>query len=673
MPENFYNQDDIRSIVLEKMRELGIYPASKYQNLIVDGKLHRYQIEGRKNGKEDGAYIIHDDTYPVCFLQDWTGGEDAKWTVPLNNTGSIRKTPLDAKLWQEEQKRREAEQEERYAKAALEAEEYYQRCEAYDFLHPYLDKKHISHRYSIRIDRLKNYLVIPLYGIDGNILSVQTIAPDGTKRFYTGAKTKGAFFAIGLDELKDKTTPILLGEGVATIATVHEITGGKYPCVAAMSSGNLEAVAKDLKSRYANPIIIMADNDLKTQAKTGKNPGLDAAIKLKQAGTAMEVLAPPFGSPDDGSDWNDYAIKYGADCQGIRQLKEGILYFTLDEKQRKEYDRRKKLNSLVGLLDPSIQLPPQDFIGGLFPRGYVSAIVAAPGTGKTMFMQKVVSDLSMGGTFFDGFAENEPPRRTLIFAGEAGYEMLIRRGASFKWPVNPQNVPVVDQYKFEAEGCSIMLDTPEGWQNIKDLIYMRKPDIVFFDSLRSFHNIDDNKNDAFKPIIRNLLKLARELNIAIVLVHHTRKRGSKERMFTLSQDDAIGTSVFNQFVALIVGIEPDSDDNHNLRVKPLKSWGRYFDPFDYKITEDLYGHSMIETKLAPEDKGDSRRAVWNAIQYAFSPGEWFSISEIDLASIEGNISERLLKKIIAEFVKTGQLEKRGSTKNMEYCIALNRA
>lgn len=284
-------------------------------------------------------------------------------------------------------------------------------------------------------------------------------------------------------------------------------------------------------------------------------------------------------------------------------------------------------------------------------------------------MQKIVSDLSIGGSFFDGFSENEPPRKCLIFAAEAGYELLLRRGASFKWPINPTNVKVADQYKFECKDKSLMLSDEQGLKNIKSIIKQVKPDIVFFDTFPNFHEKDENKASDIKPIIRGLTDIARGENIAVALNHHSRKRSAKERALSLNQDDVIGSSIFNRLVGLIIGIEPRPDDEKTLRVKALKTWFRAFMPFDFKISEDLYGRSFIETNFDVNDNGNSRVYVWNYLIETFRPGEWFSISQISLGEINGEVSERLLRKIIIEFVRSNKLLKQGATKDVQYSIA----
>ena len=283
-------------------------------------------------------------------------------------------------------------------------------------------------------------------------------------------------------------------------------------------------------------------------------------------------------------------------------------------------------------------------------------------------MQKFVSDLSIGGSVFDGFTEDEPPRMCLILAGEAGYELLVRRGASMKWPVNPRNVKVLDQYEAETKDIPIMLDDAEGWQNVLRLVDMYKPDIVFFDTFSSFHEGDENKATEMKPLIKKMATLARDNNMAVVPVHHSRKRLAKERTLSLNQDDVIGSSIINRLVGLIIGIEPMKEDEKLLLVRPLKSWFSSFMPFTYTLKEGLYGGTVVQTDLAPASVNNSKIAVWNYLATNFTQGEWFTRAQIVLSEIEGSITERQVRSILSEFVKSGKLQRRGNTKISEYSI-----
>ncbi len=92
---------------------------------------------------------------------------------------------------------------------------------------PYLKNKNVS-CYGLRWRKDLKKIAVPLRNIKGDIPSIQRITADGSKRFFESSTTKGAFFSLGLDLLKDEQyskSPILVGEGYATMATVHELTG----------------------------------------------------------------------------------------------------------------------------------------------------------------------------------------------------------------------------------------------------------------------------------------------------------------------------------------------------------------------------------------------------------------------------------------------------------------
>lgn len=640
-------------------------------NFIMDGEIHRYRTADDKKSQTSGAYCIWPDGWPCGWVQDWRNGKAINWKFQRDN---ISDDKLKSSLTTERIKQMEAiskqhqadmqkQQENLHANASEHARVTFEQLKPAEVDNPYLRRKYVL-SYGLRVNS-ENVLAVPMKDIKGRFISLQWIYPDGTKRFFTGANISGAFFSVALDILNQKETannPICLGEGYSTMATIYELT--KLPCVAAMSCGNLLAVAKALKTKYPNnKIVVMADNDLKTK----DNPGFNAAQKVVKANFASGCAVPDFKDNENGSDWNDYLSIHGED-ETRKKLLLLIREALITPEERVEQDAIKKISALMSDLDPSIQIDALDFIGGMFPRKFVSALVAQSGTGKTLFMQKMCSDLSIGGTIFDGFAENEPVRKCLIFSGEAGFEMMIRRGAQTKWAINPANVKVADQYKFESSDTSIMLDNAEGWKNVQRIVKLYKPDIIFWDSFMSFHEKDENKATEMKPIIKRLNDLARHFNCAVVLVHHSRKRTAKERSLSLNQDDVIGSSVFNRIVGLIIGIEPMKEDEATLLVRPLKTWFSAFMPFTYRMTEDMNGNTVMQTDLAPANVNSSRIAVWNYLNEVFSPGEWFTFSQIITTEINPNVTEWQLRRIIAGFVNSGKLLKRGATKSLEYSL-----
>lgn len=653
---------ELVELTLNHMRELGIYPASpRDADLIVDGKIHRYRIEGRKRGSKDGAYALHNDEYGVAgYLKDWgSTGVNENWTPHGYEKMS---NDFDYEAFHKEREKRERQIKKEQSDAAERTRIKFEHAAPAPVDFPYLVKKGIR-PHGVRWDKTTNSLIVPILNIEGKFSSHQWIKADGSKMNASGGKIEGCFFPIDLDKVNSKNNVVLLGEGFATMAKIYELTG--RPCVAAMSVGQLENVANVLSKKFPKiKIIIMADNDHTKK----ENKGLDTAYAVqKRNASVVAVLYPPFESWDDGTDWDDYVLAFGENSHGIEKMLRDVLYYSLDDDGKREMERTELFTSLSMPLSPYVSVPALEFVGGMFPRGYLSAIVAPSGTGKTMFEQKFCSDLSVGGSILGGFIDDEPARRSLIFAAEAGFDTLVRRAKSLKWEVESKNFIVVDQFALEQNNISVLLDEEEGFNNMRRFIEINRPDIVFFDTFMNFHDKDENKATDIKPILQNLLNLARRFNIAVVLVHHTRKRLAKERLLDLNQDDAIGSSVFNRLVSLIVGLEPSKDVENVISVKVLKTWFKSFAPFSYSISENEDGNANFEIYLASETPATVQKTRDSLLEYlfaTFTPGDWFSVSDIKIE----NMSLKQIKRSLSTLLKDEKIKKKGSTKNTEYTL-----
>ncbi len=161
-----------------------------------------------------------------------------------------------------------------------------------------------------------NQIVLPIKNFQGEIRSLQVINEDGSfKGFLPNGEIKGNFTSLG-PEVPCKSDKVIIAEGFATAASIHESTG--LPVVIAFQSNNLLPVAKVFRENNPNQdIFIAADNDVKSlQGSLGKNSGMEAAlITVDEIGG--KLLYPPiFDSRSkevamSGWDWNDYAVTFG--------------------------------------------------------------------------------------------------------------------------------------------------------------------------------------------------------------------------------------------------------------------------------------------------------------------------------------------------------------------------
>ena len=125
------------------------------------------------------------------------------------------------KLWQER---------------AQKAAKIWQSSQVFTGQHSYLSKKQVL-PYGLRLSETNNYLVLPLRDTNGKIWSLQTISETGEKRFLSGGRVKGCYFAIGKPDKE-----IVICEGYATGASIHQATGKAV--AVAFNKENLESVVE---------------------------------------------------------------------------------------------------------------------------------------------------------------------------------------------------------------------------------------------------------------------------------------------------------------------------------------------------------------------------------------------------------------------------------------------
>lgn len=173
-------------------------------------------------------------------------------------------------------------------------------------------------------------LLVPLRDGAGKLWNVQRIAAtkphDGApeKLFLKGGRKSGLWHLVG--ELASDETPavVLVAEGYATAATLHEATG--YPVAVAFDAGNLQHVARALRKLHTSALLaVCGDDDRETEAQTGTNPG---RVKAAAAARVVHGLALfPKGLPDGGSDFNDLHQHHGgtAGLEAVRHIVAAVI------------------------------------------------------------------------------------------------------------------------------------------------------------------------------------------------------------------------------------------------------------------------------------------------------------------------------------------------------------
>lgn len=273
----------------------------------MDGKMRRVPVEGDRRGQKSGSYVGHLDSWPAGYIHNHKTGTEIRWKAkgPMQPMGRADRAAYAAEA-AARSARRERERQDIQARAARLAHRLWAAAIPANS-HPYLAAKGVR-SHGLRQDG-RGRLLVPVRGPDGQLWGVQRVAVDGSKLFLKGARTEGGHTLIG--GLPKPGMPLLVAEGYATGATLHEATG--LPVAVAFNAGNLTAVAQAYRADDpSRPIVIAGDNDHHLPQRPVPLPNVGRE-KAEAAAAAVGGVAalPSFPPGDRGSDWNDWARRQG--------------------------------------------------------------------------------------------------------------------------------------------------------------------------------------------------------------------------------------------------------------------------------------------------------------------------------------------------------------------------
>ena len=294
-----------------------------------DGAIHRFSTNG-KHSDGAGWYILHTDGIPAGSFGNWREGRTQSWCSIERSDQTPEQRKQNAKRLKSMQNvRQRAKNAEQDAGAQTAANIWVAATPIEDAeAHSYLVKKGIkpqgaklintsaagAHCSNLSPKLSGELLVIPIRNPEGELRSLQFITDDGVKRPLTGGQKQGCHYLIDKSDSGSKKTILIICEGFATGASIHEATG--HPVAVAFDCGNLEAVAKSLRKLYADAtLIVAADDDCQTEGNPGRTAATSAA---KAVGGLMVIPVFPVNRPDEATDFNDLHQLVSGGAEAVR-------------------------------------------------------------------------------------------------------------------------------------------------------------------------------------------------------------------------------------------------------------------------------------------------------------------------------------------------------------------
>jgi putative DNA primase/helicase len=474
--------------------------------LHLDGKLHRFNsgTKGEKGHDKPGWYIIFNDGIPAGRFGCWRSGVELTWKADIGRSLTVAEEMAQSRRLSEAKAQRDAEKLKTREVAANTVDLIWSQAGAASPEHPYLQRKGIkTHGARITGD---GRLMVPLYGEDGELSSIQYIAADGDKKYHPGGQTGSMFWMLGT--LDDADT-LYIAEGFATAATISEVTG--KPCAVAYSASNLVPVTGILKT--ANPtldICIVADNDA---SGVGQRYAEQASAKF-----GVRMTMPPIEG-----DANDY-VQTGHD-----------LALLLKPQIATDY--------LIHADGFSEQPAPISWLVKHWIQDKALVMVHGPsGGGKTFVTLDWMLHSASGKPSW--FSHKVKAGNMVYLAGE-GHHGLRSRIAAWKHHNN------VDALNMWVSKSGVDLNTAEGYFKVAEAVRALKikPSVITVDTLHRFMAGDENSAQDAKTMLDACAALMQEFGCTVILVHHT---GVSEE----AQHRARGSSAWRGALDIEISIVP---------------------------------------------------------------------------------------------------------------------
>lgn len=269
--------------------------------IVPDGKWRRCRTTDKPN-KRNGAYVLHPDGRG--FWRNWATDDGLN---SYRDEGVTHARTVDPAIAERQRERERAHR----LQAMRSAREFWHKARPLNRLHPYLERKGLTPQGCQFLRQHDGLLVVPVWHGDW-LVSVQTITPDGTKRFWPGAPVKAGACVLA----RNNAAVTCVAEGLATGLAVYQAVRTARVIVA-FDAGNLMPVLD--RMRPTGSVVLCADNDHGTQVRRGTNPGLE------KARNAAELIGAGVAYPTDleGTDWADYLLEHGH--QAARRVERLIL------------------------------------------------------------------------------------------------------------------------------------------------------------------------------------------------------------------------------------------------------------------------------------------------------------------------------------------------------------
>ena len=286
---------------------------------------------------------------------------------------------------------------------------------------------------------------------------------------------------------------------------------------------------------------------------------------------------------------------------------------------------------------------PVKNIGWIVKRG-LHLIEGKEGTGKTRFILDMVRRWSMCMAWPDGAESTlDQDAKILFVAADSHFDQIADTAVDFGIP--PENVIFTGPSSTPYEYTS--LDDPITIKLIRHWCTKYKVGMVVIDTLMAASTLPLVDPQEVAKLARPLRDLARELDVAIVLVGHLNSQGE-------TWGRAIGRQCDN-----VIRMEADERDEQNISIKSVKArWNRFALPVIHgRQSESGWEYSVVESEKGDSKAAGGREGAMIAIREYLATVGKTSSGDLVAELVERGCAEATVFRTLKFMTGTGELIK----------------
>jgi putative DNA primase/helicase len=250
-------------------------------------------------------------------------------------------------------------------------------------------------------------------------------------------------------------------------------------------------------------------------------------------------------------------------------------YLAMFENGRELYEAVLQAERPASVQFPSyadLDLPPIEWCWpGWLPNGLLTLLAAPPGVGKSIVALDLARRLIEGVGAPDGTSFSARSCRVLYVDAEDMPRSTKSRGEAWGMDLG-QIFPMLP-----PEYGALDLEGPEDRDRLIEMAHTIGPGLVVVDSFSRITARGDSSVEEVRPVLAFLKGLAKDLDCALLLVHHTRKRMANMLPgVEMTMDDVRGSGDIAAASRVIWGLSivqtgPQADLNGPRKLSVLKS------------------------------------------------------------------------------------------------------